>query len=185
MIKSKNPLLISLQAESTDRPLHLSERRSVGLQHTPLTQTFSSNKLTHSAASSRPGETLVRYRMMLEYTLHSNLIFFFKRRQVFFFASKIFSLLVGTNIYSTVDSQCEDDQPLFHSWRATHTVSKRTHQVWHEPLWFVLHSVWCKEKYRIIFLGYVLGILFKKPWHSNAEGAPKQGFDWMVTVPGL
>ncbi len=113
IIKSKSPLLISLQAESTDRPLHLSG--SVGVQHTPLTQTFSSNKLTDSAASSRPGETLVRYRMMLEYTLHSNLIFFFKRGQVFFFASKIFSLLVGSSIYSTVDSQCKDDQPLFHS----------------------------------------------------------------------
>lgn len=50
MIKSKYPLLISLQAESTDRPLHLSERASLGLRHTPLTQTFSSNKLTHSAA---------------------------------------------------------------------------------------------------------------------------------------
>ncbi len=127
MIKSKSPLLISLQDESTDRPLHLSERRRVRLQHTRLTQTFSSNKLTNSAASSQPGETLVRYQMMLEYTLHSNLIFFFKRGQVFFFASKIFSLLVGTNIYSMVDFQ--DDQPLFPLRSATHMLSKRAHRV--------------------------------------------------------
>lgn len=112
MITSKS--LVSLQAESTERPLHVSEREKVG-QHTTLTQTRSSNKPRDSTASSRPEETLVRYQMMLEYTLHSNLIFFFKRRQVFFFASKIFSLLVGTNIYSTVDLQCKDDQPLFHS----------------------------------------------------------------------
>lgn len=120
MIRSQT---LFLQAESTDRPVHLSEGERVRLSFTPLTQTFSSNRHTDSAASCRPGETLVRYQMMLKYTLHSNLIFFFKRDQVFFFARKIFSLLVGTNIYSTVESQCEDDQPLFHSRTAKHTVS--------------------------------------------------------------
>lgn len=161
MIKSKS--LISLQAESTDRSLHLPEKEKVGLQHATLTQTRSSNKLTDSTASSRPEETLVRYQMMLEYTLHSNLIFFFKKRHVFFFTSKIFSLLVGTNIYSTVDLQCKDDLLLFHSRRAIHTVSKPADQVWHKPLWFLLLSTWCKEKYRIIFLGWKT---MRLPWKN-------------------
>ena len=99
-----------------------------------------------SAASPRPGETLVRYQMMLEYTLHSNLIFSLQDGSKCFSLQAKYFLCWWALIFIAgfIDSQCW-------GWSAATRFKSNTHTT-HTAKpecslqWFVRHSTRCKEK---------------------------------------
>lgn len=92
-----------------------------------LNRTFASNKLSDLAASSWTVETSVRYRMMLEYTLHSNLLQ--DMSSIFLFLqAKYFHCLWALIL---IEQWACSVRIISHWTTAVYMVFKHMQQVWH------------------------------------------------------